>query len=369
MEQSKNPSSPEPAAPPSAKNASAKPRASYNARTGKNVPDAWRPGDTPPPRQHAKARAKPAGAPSPAAMRHQPTPGVPGEVDCPGPDGLDPRPDLPRFEPVAMKPRHDGWTPERQRAFIAALADTGNVTRACRYVNMSTTNAYGLRRHVHAESFRRAWDAALDLGVQRLKDELYERALDGQLRPVFVGGKLKGFQRVKSDRLLMFALRMNAMDERGRRLSASYFDPAAARLHAGTGCSDGGERARPALYSPSREGRGVGPAGRLGASITVPALTRAEKDDTNAAMVAHFDPVAMTLPEIEAMQATLAEAAARRRAEEQGPPEHDPALAFIDNPDGTFKAVGPLEELYPLADGEEAEVEFDAEEDRWWELE
>ena len=42
---------------------------------------------------------------------------------------------LPAFEPVPRKTRrHDGWTPERQKAFIAALADTGSVKRAARWV-------------------------------------------------------------------------------------------------------------------------------------------------------------------------------------------------------------------------------------------
>ena len=31
---------------------------------------------------------------------------------------------LPDFDAVPRKHRHDGWTPERQRAFIEALADT-----------------------------------------------------------------------------------------------------------------------------------------------------------------------------------------------------------------------------------------------------
>ena len=279
---------------------------------------------------------------------------------------------LPSFDLVPMKPRHDGWTPERQRAFIGALADTGSVTRACRYVNMSTTNAYALRRHVGAEGFRRAWEAALDLGVQRLKDELHERALEGQLSPVFIGGKLKGFRRVKNDRLLMFALRMNAKDERGKRLSASYFDPGAARLHGGSGFSDGGERSK--LLSPSPlagEGlrRGGSGATRLGASLTIPAPTRAEKDDMNAGLVEHFDPVAMTLPEIEAMQAMLVEAAARRRAEEAGPPEQDSTLAFIANRDGEFKPVGPLEHLEELTDVEDELEDWNPEEDHWRDLE
>jgi hypothetical protein len=249
------------------------------------------------------------------------------------------------FEPVPRKFRHDGWTPERQRAFIAALADTGSVKRACRQINMSPEGAYHLRRQRGAEGFRRAWECALDFGVQRLKDEAFDRALNGQLSPVFVGGKLKGFRRVKNDRLLMFCLRMNARGADGHRLSQSYFDPNAFRL---SGSDD--------LPSRLREGPGVG------ASYTVPALSRAEKDDMNAAMIEHFDPVAMTLPEIEAMQATLAELAARHRAEMDGPPEGNSETEFFELRSSDWKAVGELENI--VQTGDELE-EYDPEEDDW----
>ena len=33
-------------------------------------------------------------------------------------------------QPVALRYRHDGWTPERQIAFIEKLADCGSVTAA-----------------------------------------------------------------------------------------------------------------------------------------------------------------------------------------------------------------------------------------------
>ena len=89
------------------------------------------------------------------------------------------RPDLPDFAPVPRKYRHDGWTPERQRAFIEALADTGSVTRAAGMVNMAQANCYTLRRAPGAEAFRQAWDAALDFGVGRLKDIAFERAIEG----------------------------------------------------------------------------------------------------------------------------------------------------------------------------------------------
>jgi len=256
---------------------------------------------------------------------------------------------LPQFEPVPRKFRHDGWTPDRQRAFIAALADTGSVKRACRQINMSQEGAYYLRRQAGAEGFRRAWECALDFGVQRLKDEAFDRALNGQLSPVFVGGKLKGFRRIRNDRLLMFCLRMNMRGEDGRRLSASYFDPGAFRLSG----SDS--------PLPLREGVGGG-----GASYTIPALSRAEKDDMNAAMIEHFDPVAMTLPEIEAMQAKLAQLAARHRAEEDGPVEGDMGPAFFPlRADKDWKEAGELE---GIIDAEDELEEFDPEEDCWRDL-
>lgn len=66
------------------------------------------------------------------------------------------------FEPVPRKFRHDGWTPARQKAFIAALADTGSVKRACAAVGMTAVGAYLLRRQPGAKSFAAAWRAALD---------------------------------------------------------------------------------------------------------------------------------------------------------------------------------------------------------------
>ena len=291
--------------------------------------------------------------------------------------------DLPAFDSVPVKYRHDGWTPARQKAFIGALADTGSVSRAARYVNMSPEGAYYLRRRPGSESFRRAWEAALDLGVQRLKDIAYERAIDGQLSPVFVAGKLKGFRRIRNDRLLMFCLRMNARDERGKRLAASYFDSDAARLHGGPGTSSGsiavgqtgtcsssvaiGQQETPP--SRLREGPGVGQSAshtpkplRLGVSYTLPALSRAEKDDMNAAMVEHFDPVDMSLAEIEAMQTQLAEIARRKRDEEDGPPDHAIDTPFTQLTSSDWKAAGDLEDLIEVEDELE---QWNEDEDHW----
>ena len=295
--------------------------------------------------------------------------------------------DLPAFDSVPVKYRHDGWTPARQKAFIGALADTGSVSRAARYVNMSPEGAYYLRRRPGSESFRRAWEAALDLGVQRLKDIAYERAIDGQLSPVFVAGKLKGFRRIRNDRLLMFCLRMNARDERGKRLAASYFDSDAARLHGGTGTSSGSvaigqtgtssssvtigqtgtSSSSVAIGQTKTSSSSTAPLPnpkpvRLGVSYTLPALSRAEKDDMNAAMVEHFDPVDMSLAEIEAMQTQLAEIARRKRDEEDGPPDHAIDTPFTQLTSSDWKAAGELEDLIEVEDELE---QWNEEEDHW----
>lgn len=117
------------------------------------------------------------------------------------------RPLVPDFTPVPRKYRYDGWTAERQRAFIDALADLGSVKAACHRVNMSQVGAYYLRRQPGAESFRAAWDAALDHGVQNLADAAMERALHGVPVPIMYQGEQVAERRVYNDRLTMFILR------------------------------------------------------------------------------------------------------------------------------------------------------------------
>jgi hypothetical protein len=122
-------------------------------------------------------------------------------------------PKLPDFTPVPRKcARHDGWTPERQRAFIEALATTGSVKHAAKAVNMSSEGAYHLRRQPGAEDFAAAWAEALDHGIQRLEDIALERAIHGVEVPVYSYGKLVGTRIVHNDRLLMFLLRNRAAD-------------------------------------------------------------------------------------------------------------------------------------------------------------
>ena len=149
-------------------------------------------------------------------------------------------PPVPDFAPVPRQVyRHDGWTPERQRAFIAALADTGCVSRAARMVNMAQANCYTLRRSPGAEEFRRAWDAALDCGLAQMKDIAFERAIEGELIPVFANGKHMGFRRKRNDALLMFCLRHYGKDAGGKRTTINYFSSRATAGAAAAGSGDG----------------------------------------------------------------------------------------------------------------------------------
>lgn len=60
------------------------------------------------------------------------------------------------FAPVPVKPRHDGWTPRRQRGFVLRLALAGCVAAAARGVGKSPASAYALRKRIDAVSLAAA---------------------------------------------------------------------------------------------------------------------------------------------------------------------------------------------------------------------
>ncbi len=78
-------------------------------------------------------------------------------------------------------PRSDGWTPERQRRFIEALADCGSVGEAAARAGMSKQSAYKLRRHPAAVDFRAGWDAAIADAWRRIEETAIERAISGEI--------------------------------------------------------------------------------------------------------------------------------------------------------------------------------------------
>ncbi len=129
------------------------------------------------------------------------------------------------FTPDPRKYRHDGWTPERQRAFIEALASTGSVKLAARAVNMSPEGAYYLRRQPGAEEFAAAWKRALEYGGPLIEEAALERTIHGVSFPIFHGDRQVGERRVHNERLTMFMLQHRMPEKYGQGLRSGTKHP------------------------------------------------------------------------------------------------------------------------------------------------
>ena len=115
-------------------------------------------------------------------------------------------PDIP-FDPVPrQRQRRGGWSAERQRGFIAALARCGSVAGAARSVGMTPRSAYRLCDAPGADSFVAAWDEAIELGVLHLRADALNRALEGGFVPVYRRGKLIRVEHRRNDRLAIALL-------------------------------------------------------------------------------------------------------------------------------------------------------------------
>jgi len=126
-----------------------------------------------------------------------PDPDITAAADRPrGGDILD-------FDPVSLRPRVDGWTPERQREYVEALADSGVARYAAARVGMSEQGVNRLRRRADARSFDRACDAALRLGGRQLVSVGFERAIEGTIKRHYYRGEVVGEERVYDNRLLL----------------------------------------------------------------------------------------------------------------------------------------------------------------------
>jgi hypothetical protein len=95
--------------------------------------------------------------------------------------------------------RASGWTAAKRAAFLASLGATANVRYSAQQVGMSEQGVYQLRRRCAA--FRQAWQEALVEGYARLEMQMLERAMSGEDKPVWYGGKQVGATHEISDRL------------------------------------------------------------------------------------------------------------------------------------------------------------------------
>jgi hypothetical protein len=117
----------------------------------------------------------------------------------------------PPFTPVPLRARRDGWTPERQRAFIAWLAKGLRPGRAAAWVGMSRKSAYALRSRPGGEGFAAAWDAAAAIAGRRRIEARepgdWARGVEGILHPIRHRGRITAWDRRFDDRALVRLLR------------------------------------------------------------------------------------------------------------------------------------------------------------------
>ena len=103
------------------------------------------------------------------------------------------------------------WMPR----FLAALAETSNVSRAAKMAQISTSAAYEARRK--RREFARQWQAALCEGYDNLEMELLGRLREGEIKlPAGAKRGARSYDNAVALRLLM-AHRESAARERAMR--------------------------------------------------------------------------------------------------------------------------------------------------------
>lgn len=110
------------------------------------------------------------------------------------------------FDGIALTDsrKRAGWSAERQRVFLTALAETGSVHLASASARLTAQSAYGLR--ARSPAFAAAWDTAEQLAVGRLAALAFDRAINGRVEQLWREGELVMEKRLPSDRLLMWLL-------------------------------------------------------------------------------------------------------------------------------------------------------------------
>ena len=107
----------------------------------------------------------------------------------------------------------DGVVDPKKQKFLMYLAVLGTRSRAARAVPISTVSTWMWRRD--DDVFRARYEDAMKIAAELHETEMFRRASEGVLEPVFQGGRLVGSVRKFSDGLLMFALK-GAMPEKYR---------------------------------------------------------------------------------------------------------------------------------------------------------
>ncbi len=139
-------------------------------------------------------------------------------------------------------------------AFLAELAETGAVAIAAERAGLHRSTLYALRQRDN--EFAARWDAALQLGLDRLQDYAVVRATVGEETPVWQRGQQVGTVRRPDSRLLQFLLKAHRPEVYARPAA-----PPAADL---AGMSDFARRLREAEARMAALGKALPPLPKKG---------------------------------------------------------------------------------------------------------
>lgn len=103
--------------------------------------------------------------------------------------------------------RSDKIRHPKKRAFLAALAETGNITRAAELSGVDRSTHYDWLASDESGDYAAAVADAEQQAADRMETEARRRAVEGWDEPVYQGGEHVGTVRKYSDTLLIFLLK------------------------------------------------------------------------------------------------------------------------------------------------------------------
>jgi hypothetical protein len=102
-------------------------------------------------------------------------------------------------------PEFSAFQHPKKRAFLVAYAASGTINRAAIAADINRgSHLVWLRDD---DAYATAFAQAKEIAADRLEDEARRRAVEGELEPVYQGGRLVGWKRVKDTTLLIFLLK------------------------------------------------------------------------------------------------------------------------------------------------------------------
>ena len=208
---SPSPRPPSPATDPTSTIVPIRPDVASAASRTETEAEARRAGDTPDPRTAGSSALAESASPESEPVESTSTEPAPA-----GPAPTEPAPT------AYAATRRDGWTVERQRRFLATLAESGSVNEAAKAAGMTARSAHRLRARADGAAFADGWDQALILATERLVDLAFERATVGAESVTLRDGEEVRRTRTPSDRMLCFLLTHLHADRFGAMSHAAY---------------------------------------------------------------------------------------------------------------------------------------------------